>query len=212
MANSTIIAPQPGKIMSGEIMTGDALAGTPRARLRDVVDAEYETIGRTAAPHPIPLVQSPVAGTAGMDLLRDSKTRAASRHAGAGFWGAGALVAFAAFWMSGGHTLSRHLPFTGNDGGTVRVASLASRVADTAAGPRLFIDGAVENTASAATPAPELTIQVTGRDGAVTRYRIATVGQTIASGAEWKFSSRIDAPHAGVRSVSVTIAEEKRGS
>lgn len=206
MADSTIIAP-----LSGEIMTGDILAGAPRAHLRDVVDAEYETVARIA-PHAVPPVHAPTIDKPGMDLLRGSKAPVGSRHAGLGFWSAGALAAFAAFWMSGGHTLSRHLPLPGNQGGTVRVASLASRVAETAAGPRLFIDGAVENTASASTPAPDLSIQVTGRDGAVTRYRISTVGQTIASGAEWKFSSRIDAPHAGVRSVSVTIAEEKRGS
>lgn len=205
MADSTIITP-----LSGEIMAGDAFAGARRERPQDIVDAEYETLTR-AAPNAVPLVQPPVADKPGMDLLRDSKAPAGSARGGAGFWGAGMLAAAAAFWMAGGHTLSRYMPFSATDGGTVRVASLVSRIAETAAGPRLFIDGAVENTASASTPAPDLSIQVTGRDGAVTRYRISTVGQTIASGAAWKFSSRIDAPHAGVRSVSVIIAEDKRG-
>ena len=205
MADSTIIAPQPGKVMAGE-----AYAIGQRALHGDIVDAEYETVPR-AASHAIPPVQPPVSDAPGMDLLRASKAPAVSHRAGLGFWGAGTLAAFAAFWMSGGHTLSRHLSLAGDAAGAVRVASLQSRVTDTAGGPRLFIDGAVENTASASTPAPDLTIQVTGHDGVVTRYRIATVGETIASGAAWKFSSRIDAPQAGVRSVSVTIAEE-RGS
>jgi hypothetical protein len=209
MADSTIIMPHSGKVVAGEIMAGDAFAGARRERPHDIVDAEYETVARTA--HAIPPVQAPVNDKPGMDLLRDAAP-AGSARGGVGFWGAGVLAAVAAFWMAGGHTLSRYLPFSGADGGTVRVASLASRVAETAAGPRLFIDGAVENTALTSTPAPDLSIQVTGRDGAVTRYRIAATGQTIASGAAWKFSSRIDAPHAGVRSVSVIIAEEKRGS
>jgi hypothetical protein len=217
MADSTFIAPQTGKVMAGgglagEILAGSATPGAPRVPSGDIVDAEFETLGRAAPPHPIPLVQPPPADMPGMDLLRAASAPKASRRAGAGFWAVGALAAGAAFWMSGGHSLSRHLPFAGDGAGTVRVASLKSRVAETAGGPRLFIDGAVENTASASTPAPDLTIQVTGHDGAVTRYRIATAGETIASGGAWRFSSRIDAPDSGVRSVSVTIEEPTRGS
>jgi hypothetical protein len=213
MADSTFIAPQTGKVMAGAGLAGEILAGSGmlRAAPADIVDAEYETIGRGGAQQPIPAVQPPSAHAKGMDFLRAAEP-AGSHRAGSGFWAVGALAVCAAFWMSGGHSLSRHLPFAGDGAGTVRVASLKSRVAETAGGPRLFIDGAVENTASASTPAPNLTIQVTDHDGAVTRYRIATAGETIASGAAWRFSSRIDAPGSGVRSVSVTIEEPTRGS
>ncbi|MCR5856911.1 hypothetical protein [Mesorhizobium sp. J428] len=110
--------------------------------------------------------------------------------------------------MSGGHTLSRHLPLMRGEAETVRIAGLTSRVADTATGPRLFIDGEVRNTAVDGVVSPDLMINVTAQDGLVTRYRLTTGAGRMASGESRRFSSRLDAPEAGVRSVTVTLDKE----
>ena len=87
----------------------------------------------------------------------------------------------------------------------VRIAELSSRIADTASGPRLFIDGEVRNLAGSRVDSPQLTIDVTAKDGIVTRYRLATGSGPMSDGEARRFSSRLAAPEAGVRSVAVAI-------
>ena len=200
--------------LSGEIMAGDLPRGAqPQAAAADVVDAEFVTLPRgPAAPSAsamtvaeVPIVR-PAPPLTGMDLLKDAvEPGIVSRRAGIGFWAGGFAVAIAAFWMAGGHTLSRHLPVLRGDAETIRIAGLTSRVADTATGPRLFIDGEVRNTAQDGIASPDLMIDVTAQDGLVTRYKLATGAGRMASGEARRFSSRLDAPESGVRMVTVMI-------
>ena len=205
--------------LSGEIMAGDPpRASQPASAAADVVDAEFVTLSRAPAAAPsvsapvaeIPIVQ-PASPLTGMDLLKDAGPPGhGSRRAGFGFWATGVAAAIAAFWMSGGHTLSRHLPVMRGEPETVRIAGLTSRIADTATGPRLFIDGEVRNTASDGIASPELMIDVTAKDGLVTRYRLATGAGRMASGEARRFSSRFEAPESGVRTVTVMIDRKGR--
>ena len=192
--------------LSGEIMAGAARGFTPDAA--DVIDADFVTLPRgfpraSAAPAQPDLPPHP-AIPAGLDVLTAAPKAAGSRRGGIGFWSAGILAAGTAFWMSGGHSLSRHLPLFGS-GEPIRIAGLSSRVADTAMGPRLFIDGEVRNVAGARVTSPELTIDVTANDGIVTRYRLATGSGPMADGEARRFSSRLAAPETGVRSVAVAV-------
>ena len=50
-------------------------------------------------------------------------------------------------------------------------------------------------------------IAVTGNDGLVTRYRLGTSGRPLSPGETFDFSSRLDAPKNGVKTVTVTFAE-----
>src|SRR5690606_17141243 len=133
-----------------------------------------------------------------------------SQRAGIGFWSAGTLAVLAAFWMSGGHSLSRHFPLIRGEAEQVRIAELSSRVAETATGPRLFIDGEVRNVAGDPIASPNLTIDVTANDGIVTRYRLATGAGPMSDGERRRFSSRLAAPEAGVRTVAVAVDRKGR--
>ncbi len=202
--------------LSGEIMAGDAHRDAQPQTVAgpDVVDAEFVTIPRIPAAvsafatPDIPTVR-PAQPPTGMDVLTAKAAQGGgSRRAGIGFWATGCVAAAAAFWMSGGHTLSRHLPPMRGEAETARIAVLTSRVADTATGPRLFIDGEVRNTAVDGVVSPDLMINVTAQDGLVTRYRLTTGAGRMASGESRRFSSHLDAPEAGVRSVTVTLDKE----
>jgi len=115
--------------LSGEIMAGDLPRGTqPQAAAADVVDAEFVTLPRGPAAAPasamtvaeIPIVR-PAFPLTGMDLLKHAAEPGdVSRRAGIGFWAAGLAAVVAAFWMSGGHTLSRHLPVLRGEDGCAR--------------------------------------------------------------------------------------------
>jgi hypothetical protein len=194
--------------LSGEIMTGKSAGAAPRGAV-DAVDADFVTIPREAPSVEAPSARSRVApATAvptGLGVLVAADGGAGSRRGGIGFWSAGLTAALAAFWMSGGHALSRHLPLLSGGAEPVRIAELSSRVADTAGGPRLFIDGEVRNGTGTRVESPELTIDVTAKDGIVTRYRLATGSGPMSDGEARRFSSRLAAPEAGVRSVAVAI-------
>jgi hypothetical protein len=205
--------------VSGEIMAGDSRRDgpTPFGPRGDVVDADFVTLPKDharaalAAPTAEAAIGAqPVSPPVGLDVLRPVAPLSGSRRAGGGFWAAGAIAVAAAFWMSGGHTLSRYLPSGGADGDGIRVAGLTSRIADTALGRGLFIDGEVRNTATGRALSPNLLIDVTAQDGLVTRYRLATGAGQMASGEARRFSSRLAAPESGVRSVSVAIDREGR--
>ena len=54
---------------------------------------------------------------------------------------------------------------------------------------------------------PPLEINVTANDGNVMRYNLGTSSEPLAPGAAFGFSSRLEAPKEGVKSVSVTFQE-----
>ncbi len=207
--------------VSGEIMTdAQSTASIPGAHLgEDIVDAEYETvvaIGRQpenpVQPAPT-MIASPVAPLAGMEMLRRPEGQAAQPSAVRGgpvFWVFGIGLAAAAFWVSGGHALVRGAPFLSAQAPrqALSISGVASRVDATGARPVLFVDGQATNDGAALEMSPPLDIIVTGHDGRVTRYRLGTSGRPMASGETFAFSSRLDVPKNGVKTVSVTFGDE----
>jgi hypothetical protein len=71
----------------------------------------------------------------------------------------------------------------------------------------LFVDGEAANDGAAAQQLPPLEIVVTGNDGRITRYRLGTSGRPLAPGETFAFSSRLDVPKNGVKTVSVSFGE-----
>lgn len=206
--------------VSGEIMTvvaeaaavGHAgLAGTP-----DIIDADYEVLSAAARPgpavQPVPrVVAMPPAG--GMDMLRKPEgahPRSRATRGGPAFWIAGVGVAAAAFWVSGGDSLVRRMPLfaTGGQGEVAfTLSGINSRVDVSGAKPLLFVDGEAANDGTGASTLPPLEIRVTGKDGRITRYTLGTAGHALAPGERFAFSSRLEVPKNGVRTVSVAFAE-----
>ena len=125
------------------------------------------------------------------------------------FWIVGIGLAAAAFWVSGGHALVRSAPFLGTQAPRrrSRISGVTSRVDASGPQPVLFVDGEAANDGAAAETLPPLDILVTGNDGRITRYRLGTSGRPMAPGERFAFSSRLDVPKNGVKTVSVTFGE-----
>jgi hypothetical protein len=212
------------RALSGEIMTDPSQETAGRAppeseMAGDVIDAEYITLtseppGRDPKSHePLSSIASPAAPPmAGMDMLRRSTQTVAPRKPARGgplFWAVGVGLAAAAFWVSGGHALVRSTPFIGTDAphGALSISGVTSRVDASGVRPVLFVDGETANDGAGVAHLPPLEIAVTGNDGLVTRYRLGTSGRPMAPGETFAFSSRLDVPKNGVKTVSVTFAE-----
>lgn len=200
MAASTNITPLSGEIMSD---AGRPAGASPHGM--DIVDAEFETVARPTRPN---AARTDETQPTGLDILGRSKIIATSRRAGAGFWAGGSALAAAAFWMAGGYALVDHFPVVAEQD-TVRVASLTTRITRTASGDHLVIDGELENSAAGMAPAPDLQIEVMALGGGITRYRLGNGRQPIEAGAALRFSSRLAAPAAGIKSVAVTVAAKE---
>ena len=208
--------------VSGEIMTGTPEdAASPRSARRlgdDIVDAEYETV-LSAAPQPAVAAQPPAtaigsaaAPLAGMEMLRRPEgpaVRASAVRGGPVFWIVGIGLAAAAFWVSGGHALLRGAPSLGTQAHqqALRISGVTSRVDVSGARPVLFVDGEAANDGGTTETLPPLEIVVTGNDGRITRYRLGTSSRPMAPGETFAFSSRLDVPKNGVKTVSVTFGE-----
>ncbi|MDQ6432659.1 hypothetical protein RB623_01160 [Mesorhizobium sp. LHD-90] len=194
--------------VSGEIMTAAAsrrAAGPPG----DVVDAEFEVVGER---QPMVPPRSFRAGLEpGMDFLAAKSTPDRpglfGRPGGALFWTGGGLLALLAFWISGGHALM--LPQAGapSPGAAFTLTDISSRVDASGTRPVLLVDGQAGNDGAVAGHLPGLEIHVAGLDGKTTRYKLGTFARQLDPGERFAFSSRLDAPRNGVRSVSVTFAE-----
>jgi hypothetical protein len=212
------------RAVSGEIMTGPldgAVGGTRPAG--DVIDAEYislpseplRAVARSSdkpkSPEPALPIGSAVAPSGGMDMLRRPDMPPAPRKPARGgpfFWAAGLGLAVAAFWVSGGHTLVRGMPLVGSaPQSALRISGVTSRVDASGVKATLFVDGEAANDGQAVEHLPALEIAVTGNDGRVTRYRLGTSGRPLVSGETFAFSSRLDVPKNGVKTVSVAFAE-----
>ena len=202
----------PSQVTADRAPPGVEIAG-------DVIDAEYITLTsepRRGAPkphEPLASIASPAAPPmAGMDMLRRPAEAVVPRKPARGgplFWAAGIGLAVAAFWVSGGHALVHSTPFIGTDAphGALSISGVTSRVDVSGVRPVLFVDGETANGGAGVVHLPPLEIAVTGNDGLVTRYRLGTSGRPMASGETFAFSSRLDVPKNGVKTVSVTFAE-----
>ena len=199
--------------VSGEIMS-DGPAGRQRLPAGDdVSDAHYETVAPAAGDAPARPGMSRSA-TAGMEFLKSGAAGAGpgARRGGAVFWGLGLVAVALAFWFSGGHALVAGSAPAGTaaTGGPLHIADVKSRVESRDGRSVLFVDGRAENRGSAALRLPPIEIAVTANGGDVTRYRLATRDTELKPGDRYSFSSRLEAPAGGVRTVSVAFQEGER--
>lgn len=199
--------------VSGEIVTASGIA-VPRADAGDFTEAEFETLpGAASRPSSSGegRIATGVAPVSGMDVLRERTEPPAPtgpQRGGPLFWATGAALVALAFWVSGGHGIVRDLGLMkAAPASALRIEAVSSRVDLSGARPLLFIDGGAANDGGVAEPLPPLDILVTDNDGAVTRYRMGMNGRVLAPGERYAFSSRLDVPKNGVKTVTVAFGE-----
>lgn len=187
------------------------MPGPDFARQADVVDAEFISIGPVSvADRAVALVPAPSFAALPDDLTmlsRDATPALARASGGPMFWAGGVVVAFAAFWVAGGHTLLDAEATTGDGATGLRIASVISRVDRSGTKPILLVDGKAVNDSGAAVSMPPLQIQIVTAEGGSTLYKLGTAGRSLAGGDIFDFSSRLDLPKDGVRTVFVTFAQ-----
>jgi len=210
------------RAVSGEIMTGpeDGSTEGPQGRIApgdDVVDAEYVSLPPRAraeshASESASSIGSAAAPTVGMDMLRRNEPEKMSRSPARGgplFWTTSVALVLAAFWVSGGHALVRGASVAGIEApkSALRISGVTSRVDASGVRAILLVDGQAANDGNSLEHLPPIEIAVTGIDGLVTRYRLGTSGRPLSPGETFDFSSRLDAPKNGVKTVKVTFAD-----
>jgi hypothetical protein len=199
--------------VSGEIMTGD-VARNRTVPKGDALDAEYETV--EAPMEPLPRRFEAAAPATGMDFLKadaaDGSNERRARHGGPLFWSFSLTLVVLAFWVSGGHALVRNvvLPAPSERLQPLRIGEVKSRIENRGGRDVLFIDGLAENHGGSASRLPPIEIMVTDNNGAATRYFLGTNGAELQPGDRYSFSSRLEAPRYGVKSVSVSFREGNR--
>ncbi|MBW8909216.1 MAG: hypothetical protein JF620_09370 [Mesorhizobium sp.] len=203
--------------VSGEIMTGAAAKATSERVVldapADVVDADYVVLPRfDARPGPVPTISPPPSSTPpieGMGMLRRPEP-APSRSSRGGpiFWIAGIAIALVSFWVAGGHALVRQGPFMTNAGpsSALTISGVTSRIDASGLKPLLFVDGEAANDGAGPEMLPPLEIRVTDNNSNIIRYRLGTSNRSLAPGERFGFSSRLDVPKDGVKTVSVIFA------
>ncbi|RUU12645.1 hypothetical protein EOD23_06850 [Mesorhizobium sp. USDA-HM6] len=204
--------------VSGEIMTGTAANAAPERVMldspADIVDADYVVLPRFALrlePVAAPPPQTPsTPSIEGMGMLRKPEVapaRPASRG-GPIFWTAGVGTALVAFWVSGGHALVRQSPFwaASQPASALSISGVTSRIDASGLKPVLFVDGEAANDGARPESLPPLEIRVTDKASNVIRYRLGTSNRSLAPGERFGFSSRLDVPRNGVKTVSVIFA------
>jgi hypothetical protein len=87
------------------------------------------------------------------------------------------------------------------------LTGVKSRVDGSGAKTLLFVDGEAANDGADAAPLPPLVIKDTGTEERITRYTLGTARNPLAPGERFAFSSRLDVPKNGVKTVSVVFAE-----
>jgi hypothetical protein len=197
--------------VSGEIMAHGA-PSRARARENAFTDAEYEPVAavgdaasqsfRTSRP------------TSGMDFLKERKqARSGSdRSGGPLFWVAGLALVVLAFWISGGHDLVRNTVLVAVEGKDppLRINDVTSRIERHDGRDILFVEGHAENGGTQRAALPGIEITVFANDGRNTRYLLGTKDTELGPGDRYAFSSRLEAPTYGVKTVSVTFQEGNR--
>ena len=204
--------------VSGEIMTGMA-ANTEAERVAieapaDIIDADYVVLPRAAispaatAPQPPQIIPTP--SIDGMGMLRKPEAMPAppASRGGPVFWIAGVGIALVSFWVSGGHALVRQSPFwaSSEPASALSISGVTSRIDVSGLKPVLFVDGEAANDGAQAEALPPLEIRVTDNSSNVIRYRLGTSNRSLAPGEKFGFSSRLDVPRNGVKTVSVAFA------
>lgn len=190
-----------------------AAGGLHRPEAGDVIDAEYETLAPEPAGGRAERAEAFASAPAlsGMDTLRagGAQPPAPRQRGGPLFWVTGVAVAAAAFWVSGGHAVVRSSSYFAERAPVrgLAITGVTSRVDASGARPVLFVDGEAANEGAATESLPPLDVVVSGNDGRSIRYRLGTSGRPLAPGERFAFSSRLDVPKNGVRTVTVTFGE-----
>jgi hypothetical protein len=203
--------------VSGEIMTDAATsgAGVSMRPAGDVIDAEFETVVPGTAVPQAPELPSVRFSThapeiAGLDVLKRAEApprRPRGQPGGAAFWTFGLCLAALAFWVSGGHALlpSIHLPAFLAGAPTLRIASVDTRIEKIDGHAILFVDGSAANETGRTIEVPPLAIAVEGEDGRTPHFFLGTRDRKVAAGEIFAFSSRLEVPKDGIKSVSVSF-------
>ena len=213
MSDESNARPVPGEIIIA-IPAASSTTGMPVA---DIVDAEFETLRPDPSER---LSAAPIAiGTAappsqGLDTLRKQGGAAPQGPARGGpiFWVVGLGLAAGAFWVSGGHALMRPTSFMAaapqvQPANPLKISDVTSRIEDHGGRMVLFVDGKAINGGNEQRALPLIEISVIANDGGVMRYNLGTSQDPLAAGGEFGFSSRLEAPKEGVKSVSVSFRE-----
>lgn len=204
--------------VSGEIIEAavPALTGGPAG---DVIDAEFETLrpggdDRIVAVAPVVTIGTASAPSIGLDSLRKNEPASAQAGRSRGgpiFWVVGLAMVAGAFWVSGGHALVRQAAPVGETriqpANPLKIVDVTSHIEDHDGRSILFVDGKAVNDSQQEQILPPIGISVSGNDGQVMRYRLGTSQDTLPPGGRVGFSSRLEAPKEGVKSVSVTFQE-----
>jgi hypothetical protein len=199
------------RLVSGEIMASTPGARAGAASGADIIDAEFETLVDEVAfgARPVPANTQPARLVIGMDALKRNAIRSTGRQRGGLlFWAAGLTLVACAFWLSGGHVLVH------GDGSqaistesALRIVGVTSSVVTAGGRPFLSVDGAAINEGQVAARLPGIEIKVTGKSGRITRYNLGTSDRPLAPGQRFAFSSRLEVPKDGVRTVVVDFRE-----
>lgn len=189
--------------VSGEIVAGAGLTGRAAGDRADVVDADYVEIAGEARPsRPAETGPEP----SGMAMLNaEARGLQAPMRAGPLFWTAGAVVAAAAFWAAGGHALMPAATAVKELAPRLTIMDVRSRAEKVDGQVALLVDGTIRNDGRASGPVPALIVNVLSAEGRTASYRLGTLRTPLAAGAKYGFSSRLDMPKDGVRTVTVTF-------
>ena len=214
--------PESARPLSGEIIDNQRppaghrpAASGPCLRDPEVIDAEFEAVEaprhRPTAVPPKP-AERHAADPAGMGMLKRAAAQPRTRELKRGgplFYLTGCAIALAAFWISGGHALMSQAglkPVSASDG-SLRIASVDTRVESGNGRPLLLVDGEIFNPGFRHVEVPDVAIEVLDHGGRTTRYYLGTNSRRIDAGGRFGFSSRVHVPKEGVKSVSVTFRQ-----
>lgn len=193
----------------GEIMAHGPQPPRARTERPDFAEAEFVTL-EPEAPAATPRFGTRGAAT-GMDFLTTPPTepKKTRRNGGALFWASGLTMVVLAFWVSGGHALVRQavLAIPVETIHPLQIAGVESRIERHNGRDVLFVTGAAENRGTTPRALPPIEIAVIATDGAVTRYNLGTNGTELTPGGRYSFSSRLEPPGNGVKTVAVTFQE-----
>jgi hypothetical protein len=203
--------------VSGEIMTDDGRdtsAQPQRAPAADIIDADFEVVApadrRNESSAVQPVLATQPANRGGMEMLRPAHSRLDARPTRGGpiFWLSGISLVAMAFWVAGGHQVLHAAAFPLSwQAPKLRLADVVSRIDSSGRKPLLLVDGTAFNDGNSPASLPPIDIAVTGDDGKVLRFRLGTGAVPVAAGARWDFSSRLDVPMNGVKTVTVAFSE-----
>ncbi|EHK58026.1 hypothetical protein [Allomesorhizobium alhagi] len=197
--------------VSGEIMAGRAAHALPSGAVTafdDIIDADYEIVSppeRDPDRSRFPAVPTPSAG--GMAMLRRAGGDIATGPVRGGpiFWIFGMAAVAAAFWVSGGHALIHHA--APKPAAALTISGVSSRIKTAGEKRFLHVDGHAANDGEGTAALPPLEIRIASNDGRVTSYKLGTYARQMRPGERFAFSSRLDVPKSGVKTVSVTFGE-----